>query len=256
MESIVRMLDVSRDLEQVRRLHAFLLPHFGTTELEPLAYYEAQAISSSPVRVIMLLGVADGVPVCGSISDLLPLPGEGRVLAAIGHALVSSTMRGRGLGRRLAAETDSALARCADALGKRVEAYILESEAEARVFWSRQGYRWPDQMRFFQPPLAYKPDGTPALPHVPLFLMVRHAAHPTAIPAGLLREYAGVLLGEWYRSEIPDQVSDPAACRRATDWFDETILAPVLRSIVGDPVRLRDLESLSNAESAQWLQAI
>lgn len=256
MEPIVRISDVSRDLEQVRRLHAFLLPHFGATELEPLEYYEAQATSASPVRVVMLLGEEHGEPVCGSISDLLPLPGEGRALAAIGHALVSATMRGRGLGRRLATETDDTLARYAAALDERVEAYILESESEARVFWSRQGYRWPAQMRFWQPPLAYKPDGTPALPHVPLFLMVRHEAHPDAIPAALLREYTEVLLVDWYRSEIAPQVPDPAACRRATDWFDETIMAPTLRSIVGDPVPLRDLESVSNAESAAWLQGI
>ena len=86
--------------------------------------------------------------------------------------------------------------------------------------------------------------------------MVRHAAHPTAIPAALLREYTEVLLVEWYRSEIGAQVPEPAACRRATAWFDETIMAPALRSIVGDPVPLQDLESLSNAKSAAWLQGI
>jgi GNAT superfamily N-acetyltransferase len=246
--------DVSRDLAQARRLHGFLLAYFGAEELEPLSFYEAQVSAPGPVESILLLGEEDGQPVCGAVAELLVLP-DGRALGAVGHALVDPSLRGRGVGRQLCAAVDEALERYAAERGWVIEAHILESEWGARRFWSQQGYRWPDRLRFWQPPLGYAPDGSPALPHVPLFLMIRHPEHVEAVPAALLREYASVLLEQWYRDELPEQLPDPVACQRARRWLDATIIAPTLASIIEDPVPLLDLQQ-ARAEDGDWLALV
>ena len=53
---MITITDVSRDVAQARRLHAFLMPHFGPEELEPLSHYEASASATGPVELILLLG--------------------------------------------------------------------------------------------------------------------------------------------------------------------------------------------------------
>lgn len=252
---MIEISDVSRDVAQVRRLHAFLLPHFGAEELEPLSFYEAGATADDPVDIILLMGCEDGEPVSGAIVELLPLSG-GRALGAVGHALVSPTLRGRGAGQQLMDAADAAMARHAAARGWRVEANILESEAGAARFWSRQGYRWPEGMRFWQPPLAYAPDGTPALPHIPLFLMIRHPEHGQQMPAALVAEYTDALLRQWYRDELPTLVAEPAACERARQWFDQAMLAPAIASIAEERVAMQDLSAWSLAEAERRLSAM
>ena len=180
----------------------------------------------------------------------------GRALGAIGHALVSPTLRGRGAGQQIMDAADAALERYAALRGWRVEAHILESEAGAARFWSRQGYRWPEGMRFWQPPLAYTPDGEPALPHIPLFLMIRHPQHPQQIPAALVEEYTRALLAQWYRDELPKQVPGAAACERARRWFDHTILTPTIASIAHDPVAMKDLSGWRLAEAEACLRGL
>jgi len=237
---VITITDVSRDLSQTERLHAFLLPHFGAEELEPLSYFTDQIAAGGPVESILLLGEEDGQVVCGAVTDLLHMGGD-RALGAFGHALVDPSVRGRGVGRLVSEAADAAMAGYAAQRGWTIEAHILESEDAAGRFWSRLGYRWPEGMRYWQPPLGYHPDGTPALPKVPLLLMVRHAEHAGQIPAALLEEYTRTLLWQWYRDELPEQLPDPGARQRATHWFDNQIVAPCLRSIEGDPVTLISL---------------
>ncbi|MEL6345779.1 MAG: GNAT family N-acetyltransferase [Myxococcota bacterium] len=257
---MIEISDVSHDLAQARRLHAFLLPHFGPEELEPLDVFEAPIREGGPVESILLLGEEDGAVVCGAIAELLQIrnasgePLGDRVLGATGHALVDPSMRGRGVGRMIAQASEAAMFRYAAQYGLTLEALILESESDARRFWSRMGYRWPQGLRYWQPPLGYDPDGAPNLPSVPLFLMIRHPAHPDTIPGPLLRDYARSVYYDWYRDELPDQLPDPAACQRATRWMDQVLIAPSMATIVDDSIPLVDLRNLSEADSAAWLQ--
>ena len=253
MEGVKGFVDVSRDERAVAQVHAFLLPHFGEAELEPLSHYLAQARGGGAVESI-IVARWDGDGVCAAaIGALIPLTGE-RVLGAVGHALVDRRLRGQGAGRQLNAALEERLAHYAKLAGCRLEAFILESEADARFFWGKVGYRWPEGCRYSQPPLRYAADGSPDLPTIPLLLLLRHPEHSDAIPGPLVREYLQTMLVWWYRDDLADSLVG-AALARAEGWLTAEIIAPSVASLVGAQVALIDPNTMTEAWVTAWLAA-
>ena len=143
---------------------------------------------------------------------------------------------------------------CVVRAGAQLEAFILESEAEARFFLGRVGYRWPDGCRYRQPPLRYAADGTPDLPAIPLLLLLRHPDHRDVIPGPLVREYLQAMMVWWYRDDL-DEVLTGAALKRARDWLMTELIAPSVESISGTRVALVDPNDLAEAWVTAWLSA-
>lgn len=251
MEGVSRFLDVSRDAHAVAQVHAFLLPHFGEVELEPLPYYLALARDRGMVETIIVAQWDDDGVCAAAIAALIPLTGD-RVLGAIGHALVARRLRGQGAGRQLNAALEERLIHYATAAGRQLEAFILESEADARFFWGRVGYRWPEGCRYRQPPLRYAADGAPDLPTIPLLLLLRHPAHSDVIPGPLVREYLQAMLVWWYLDDLADELTG-AALARATDWLTREIITPSVASLAGERVALVEPSTMADAWVAAWL---
>ena len=243
--------DVSRDVEAVRQVHAFLLPHFGEVELEPLSHYLEEATSPGDVETIIVASRDGEGVVTAAIGSLIGLSG-GRVLGAVGHALVHGRLRGQGAGRRLNAALEERLTHYAAAQGLVLEAFVLESEAAARFFWDRVGYRWPVGCRYSQPPLRYTEDGAPDLPMIPLLFLLRHPEHTERIPGPLVREYVEATLMVWYFEELAQTLSG-AALKRAEDWLMAAVITPAVESLVDAQVALRPPGPMADAEVAAWL---
>lgn len=247
----MQFVDVSRSVPAVRQVHAFLMPHFGEAELEPLSHYEEEARRTDAVETIIVASLDDEGVCAAAIGSLIPLS-DGRMLGAVGHALVADRMRGQGVGRLLNDALEERLASYAAAEGAALEAFVLESEAAARFFWGRVGYRWPVGCRYSQPPLRYADDGSPDLPTIPLLFLLRHPDHDEAIPGPLVREYLQAMLTWWYLEALEEELEGPALAA-AQGWLRETIIAPSIASLVGDPVALAEPGALDEDEVTAWL---
>jgi GNAT superfamily N-acetyltransferase len=247
----MEFVDVSRDVVAVREVHAFLLPHFGEVELEALSYYEDEAQGSGPVETIIVASW-DAEGVCAAaIGSLIPLSDD-RVLGAVGHALVDQRLRGKGAGRLLNTFLEERVAHYAVQQGLSLEAFVLESEAEARFFWGRVGYRWPVGCRYRQPPLRYTAAGVPDLPSIPLLFMLRHPDHDTEISGTLAREYLRAMMECWFSDVLDEELSGEGLIQ-ARAWLERTEIAPAEASLVGETVMLRDPSAMSEEELAPWL---
>ena len=247
----MEFVDVSRDADAVREVHAFLLPHFGEVELEPLSHYLRQAASRGNVEGI-IVACWDEAGVCAAaIGSIIPLTGA-RVLGAVGHALVDARLRGQGAGRKLNAALEARIAHYTAAQGQVLEAFVLESEAAARFFWGRVGYRWPEGCRYVQPPLRYTQAGAPDLPCVPLLFLLRHPDHTQTIPGSLAREYLRALLMWWYWEDLEDVLSG-AALAQAQGWLMADIIEPALSSLSDGPLALTDPSAMDEAWVTAWL---
>jgi hypothetical protein len=229
----MEFVDVSRDVVAVREVHAFLLPHFGEVELEALSYYEDEAQGSGPVETIIVASW-DAEGVCAAaIGSLIPL-------------------RGKGAGRLLNTFLEERVAHYAVQQGLSLEAFVLESEAEARFFWGRVGYRWPVGCRYRQPPLRYTAAGVPDLPSIPLLFMLRHPDHDTEISGTLAREYLRAMMECWFSDVLDEELSGEGLIQ-ARAWLERTEIAPAEASLVGETVMLRDPSAMSEEELAPWL---
>lgn len=247
----MQFVDVSRDVAAVRQVHAFLLPHFGEVELEGLSHYEEEAQRTGGVETIIVACWDDAGVCAAAIGSLIPLS-AGRVLGAVGHALVDGRLRGQGAGRQLNAALEARLAHYAAAEARSLEAFVLESEAEARFFWGKVGYRWPVGCRYSQPPLRYAEDGTPDLPVVPLLFLMRHPVHTETIPGPLVRDYLRSMLTWWYLDELAEEL-EGAAVAVAQDWLSAAVIEPSVGSLAGAVVVLAEPGALDEDEVAAWL---
>ncbi len=236
--------DISRDREAIAAAHAFLATHFGPEELEPLSHYLDALDRPGPPLTLILAGWEDGGIACVSTAAVIALGRGQRAIGGVGHALVAPHLRGTGLAVVLNDAIERSLHDSARDHGLVLEAFALESEADARWFWGKVGYRWPAGCRFTQPPLAWSPAGAPALPAVPLLLLLKPLRPATTMPLARARLYTRALLVDWYRDELDDLIEDPIARQRARDWMDAHIIAPALASLSVDPTPLRDPRDL------------
>lgn len=101
--------------------------------------------------------------------------GDGTGMGAIAYlASRPNLRRGGGHGRTLTALLERRMAEYAASRGEQLKAIVLESEAPARPFWYKMGYRWPQNSRYVQPPIYVDPDsGEPLSPAVPELFMIK-----------------------------------------------------------------------------------
>jgi hypothetical protein len=170
--------------------------------------------------------------------DYIPLnktPGAG--IGAVGQAASRAAMRGSGHGKHVSDAFEAEMKQIASARGEELKLLILESEAGAREFWSRRGYRWPSGVRYVQPPIEFDlTTGEPLLKPVPELLMVKPVADSQEIDRHLLVDAVESMYRQWY---LPEAESDAASARIESlvmgDLFGEFLasLPPE-----GEPIRL------------------
>jgi hypothetical protein len=177
--------------------YALLRGQFGKAEMDPKERYQdwlrlnAERRNPAPfVMLVLFTRLGDrayvGGVLAGNVMPLLPpgtsgasiaVPQGARHIFAIGHQLTAQCIRDvplKGLGRRLW-EAAIGEARSVIARRKGVFAYsFLESQEDSAPYWIRLGYRWPQDMAYWQPPLQFGPDGLPRsdTPEVPELAMV------------------------------------------------------------------------------------
>lgn len=93
---------------------------------------------------------------------------------AVSPHLASLGVRGAGSGM-LTAAGDAARSLTAE-LGCRLAYDVAEAETRSLGFWRKQGFRRPEGLEYWQPPLAFHPSGAPLHPEVRETLVLRPIA--------------------------------------------------------------------------------
>lgn len=165
-------------------------------------------------------------------------------LAAIGHiATRSHFRRGHGHGTAVLKAFEQEVEMFARERGDKLQLIVLESQADARGFWSKRGYRWPVGSYYVQPPLAFDPiTGEPLYDEVPEYLMVKIWNEPeaTQIDSQLLTDAVHTMYQNWYLRGTATY--EPEAAKRAIDYVFGKDFAAFVASLPpgGEPVPLQE----------------
>ncbi len=180
--------------------------------------------------------------VCGHYMSLQPIGRPGESIGALGNIVTREHFRGgQGHGSALTEAFEREMERVAQARGETLRLYILESQDDSQGFWYRQGYRWPRDTRYAQPPLEFDPTtGERIHDEVPETLMVKVPGQPdaTEMDAELLTAAVRIMYINWCLAET--RKFQPAAARRAEEYVLGKVLGEFRASLPpdGQPVAL------------------
>lgn len=192
--------------------------------------------------------IAVGV-ISGNIMQIEHLAVEGAAndtpdyMFAIGHQVTTNHLRSigfHGVGTKLwsfAAETADRMITQRD--GTFIYSF-LEAETSSVGFWSKLGYRWPEGVDYWQPPLEFDSDGNFLHREVPEILMLRpmQEAMPAKIDVSLLRNLIATAYYNWCLDKYKKSLS-PGAFENARKYVMDTVFGRFSRSIPSaDPVKL------------------
>jgi hypothetical protein len=130
-----------------------------------------------PIHLAALLSDGAVTRLAGFISSNLMKVGSPpeRLLLAIGNIATSPRLKAagfRGVGSTLWKAAVRGAQDEAEKLGKRVDFSAAEAEPASLPFWAKLGYRWPEGVKYFQPPLEFDDAGRPIYPEVPETLLI------------------------------------------------------------------------------------
>lgn len=126
---------------------------------------------------------------------------EGSCMGAVGQAATRNAMRGKGHANALVEAFEQEIYSMAMRRKQRLMLMILESEPSAREFWAKRGYRYPDGVKYVQPPLDYNEDtGEPMMRAVEEMIMVKLISDIVSdkIDKDLLKKAVHTLYDYWY----------------------------------------------------------
>ncbi len=137
--------------------------------------------------------------------------GTGRAIAGIGYLVTRLAMqRGKGHGSVLVQVFEEELRTLAGHYGERLELIVLESEADARPFWYRKGFYYPQGSAYMQPPMRFDDDtGEPLSDAVPELLMVKPCGEGQvqSMRRDRLIELVRFLYQSWYVSDCNNEMA-------------------------------------------------
>ena len=171
-----------------------------------------------------------------SSAHLLRLEGRRELaLSAIGNIAVSPHLPAlgvRGVGSRLLAATDDAASSLATELGCRLAYGVAEAETRSLGFWRKQGYRRPEGLEYWQPPLEFQPSGAPLYPEVRETLVVRPIppSPPETIERELVIDVIRTLYEQWSLRRQRSLLT-PAAMAAAETYVMERVLKKSVATI-------------------------
>ncbi|HEY0076280.1 MAG TPA: hypothetical protein VGB77_19430 [Abditibacteriaceae bacterium] len=168
-----------------------------------------------------LLGTLDGnlMPLVDwALHDELfhaPLMDDGSCIFTIGRQVTATVVRQekvRGVGTGLFHFGVDAAHRQAQAQGRHISYFVLESEERSKVFWQKLGFLWPEGTVYWQPPLEFdEATGKPLRPAVKETLMFRPAkingSSPPTITPALLRDTIATIYTYWSMHPFREMIS-------------------------------------------------
>ena len=238
IEAIVaagELLDVSYQL---------LAEVFAADVLPSLAFFLSSLSDASQrdpdSRLVFLaatirLGDERIVVACSS-SHLLRLDAHRELaMLAVGNIATSphlQTLGVRGAGSRLLVASGEAAAVAARELGATLAYAVAEAETRSLGFWQKQGFRWPEGLRYWQPPLEFAATGAPVHPEVAETLVVRPypPAPADAIDGAIVADVVRTIYEQWSLRR-QRAILAPAALARAEAYVMETVFAKTAASL-------------------------
>jgi deoxyhypusine synthase len=179
-----------------------------------------------------LLGVIAGnlMPIRPYVDSPDP-PADRTHLLAIGHQVTSPLLRKHrvhGVGLGLWKAFVAWARRQSEGLGCACRFSFLEAEAESVGFWTKVGYRWPQGVYYWQPPLEFDEQGHflhPEVPEIPLLLSFDEPEAPF-VDRHLLQNMIATVYLNWSLFKYNNTLA-PESFRRAEQYVMGELFARV-----------------------------
>jgi len=176
--------------------------------------------------------------VSGTVTPIANLAAEpAPFVAALRHQATAAAARTRGVkgvGRRLWQFWLDEAHRLAREQGGAIPYSVLEADVDSVGFWDRLGYRWPQGVRYWQPPAQFNASGDYVNPEAPAILMARPASPADdRMARGTLERIIETL----YRASLARQRTTltPTGFERAERYLMDVVFARVTRIMPDDP---------------------
>lgn len=178
-------------------------------------------------------------------SDLMRIGESSRDLQlVIGNIATSPKLRElgfRGVGSSLWRATIDGAKKLADESGLRLAYSVAEAEPASLPFWAKLGYKWPQGIKYFQPPLEFDASGHPLHDEVSETLLVYPLySFATSVDVSELREMVRAIYWNW-------------SIRPSIHRLNETALSRAKEYVMGR-VLDRTLESLPKGGAVQLVE--
>jgi deoxyhypusine synthase len=226
----------------------FLRSHFGPETLDPLQRYvdwlEMNRLGSHPFPFLLMaayLEDGESARIVGAISgnvmrieESVPKGAHSSpppFIFAIGHQLTAPAVRNagiKGVGTRLWRRAIGEAKAIARARHGRLAYSFLEAENDSVGFWDRLGYRWPQAVTYWQPPLEFDENGDFVHPEVPEIALLKplEVRSKRAIERRLLHDIVATVYVNWALSRYRGVLS-PEAMKRAESYVLGSLLGRV-----------------------------
>ena len=238
---IVRRLVAADELLDTS--HDLLLKVFDSSVVDPKSVYvDALTDRANTFRDFPPLFFACLLPhgqdewLAGFVSSDLMLiePGGDRLHLAVGNIATSPKLRDigfRGVGTKLWHAALHAAKEEASSVAKRIAYSSAEAEPASLPFWSKLGYRWPQGVKYFQPPLEFDNDGNPKEDEVPETLLVLPI--DTTASSIEARELRGIIESIYWNWGVRPSIRklNSAAFARAKECVIGRVLQRTLESV-------------------------
>ena len=180
----------------------------------------------------VLVGVVSGnvMPIQQSRSNAAESASRPCVFA-IGHQLTAPAIRSagiKGFGKRLWQFSMDQAHALADVAGGTLVYSFLEAEVPSVGYWDHLGYRWPQSVAYWQPPLEFDENGDYRHAEVPEIPLLKPLADPaeTHIDRDLLYDIIRTIYVNWSLDKYRDRLS-AEAFERAEQYVLGSLLGRV-----------------------------
>ena len=227
--------------------YELLEQHFGREVLDPIeryaAWLEMNRRGTHPFPFLLIaayLQADERALVVGVISGNVmriershPRPGQAASsshIFAIGNQLTLPLVRQAGfrVGTRLWHRTIAEAKAVTRKLKGRLAYSFLEAENDSVGFWDRLGYRWPQAVTYWQPPLEFDKHGDFILPEVPEIAMLKplDVRDKRFIDRRLMHDIVATIYLNWALSRYRDVLSEESM-KRAESYVMGSLLGRV-----------------------------
>jgi ribosomal protein S18 acetylase RimI-like enzyme len=189
-----------------------------------------------PIFFAAILPDGENEWLAGFLSSDLMLFGKSneKVHLSIGNITTSPQLRKlrfRGVGTTLWQASLRAAEQHAQRAAKRLICATSEAEPKSLQFWAKIGFRWPEGVKYFQPPLEFDDEGNPRRREVPETFLL----HPLGSPEGVidsteLQEIIRDIYWNWGLRPSVNKLS-AAAMSRAKEYVMGRVLSKTLKSL-------------------------
>ena len=262
---------VDQSDEWLEASYQLLQSEFDSSVLDPHERYvewlESNLQGQNPFPFLMMaayLRDGDNAIIVGVVSGNIMLVEEyaGKnpdssaplFMFAIGHQITSKLLRGRGL-PGIGTNLWKASIQQAKNWIEKLEGFfgysMLEAETESLGFWTKMGYRWTQDVSYWQPPLEFYDNGDYINAEVPEILMLRplNGMDEESISKILLKNIIATVYLNWslhkYRTLL-----EPKAMKRAEDYVMKDLFGRVCQQMPQtDSIPLVPFENLSSRKN-------